>query len=240
MPAMTDGQDDLTILRTRSLSGVLERQIEAAIFGGEVPRGKRVNEYNLAKRFGTSRGPVREALRTLEGLGIVELIPNRGVFVCQPDLATVLDIYDVRAALFGLAGKLLAERVTNAQLADLRQLLDRMDEAVQALSLDDYYPMNLAFHALIIESCGNATLATQYKGLVKKLHLFRTQSLVQGGGLEISNSEHREMYMALAKRDPLLAQQTHAQHVERAKQRLLAASQKTPNDHPDSRSKAAR
>lgn len=227
---MSVAEDALTILRTRSLSGVLEREIEKAILGGEIPPGKRVNENLLATRFGTSRGPVREALRALEGLGLVELIPNRGVFIRQPAVEEATEIYDVRTVLFGLAGKLLAERVTDAEIIRLKDYLEQMEAAARSRDFDRYYPLNLAFHEFIIDACGNATLAAQYRGLVKKLHLFRARSLVQGGGLEVSNSEHREMVEAIAARDPERAQRAHSEHVARAKARLLAAYQKAAGE----------
>jgi phosphonate utilization transcriptional regulator len=229
---MTATDDALTILRTRSLSGVLEREIEKAILGGEIPPGKRVNENLLATRFGTSRGPVREALRALEGLGLVELIPNRGVFIRQPAVEEAIEIYDVRTVLFGLAGKLLAERVSDAQVARLKEYLEQMEAAARSRDFDRYYPLNLTFHEFIIDACGNATLAAQYRGLVKKLHLFRARSLVQGGGLEVSNSEHREMVEAVAARDPERAQRAHSDHVARAKARLLAAYRKAEAQAP--------
>jgi len=71
----------IDILRTRSLSSVLEGEIERLILSGEIAPGRKINENQLAVRFGTSRGPIREALRTLEGAGLVETIPNRGAFV---------------------------------------------------------------------------------------------------------------------------------------------------------------
>lgn len=220
---MIAAADALTILRTRSLSGVLEREIERAILAGEISPGRRVNENALALRFGTSRGPVREALRALEGLGLVELIPNRGVFIRQPAAEEAVEIYDVRSALFGLAGRLLAQSVTEAQIARLRDYVEEMEKAARARDFERYYPLNLAFHEFIVDSCGNATLAAQYRGMVKKLHLFRARSLVQGGGLDVSNSEHREMVEAIAARDPERAHRAHFEHVARAKARLLAA-----------------
>ena len=71
----------LDVLRTRSLASVLEREIERMILASEIPPGRRVNENQLAARFGTSRGPIREAIRALEGAGMVETIPNRGTFL---------------------------------------------------------------------------------------------------------------------------------------------------------------
>jgi DNA-binding GntR family transcriptional regulator len=73
--------DDLTVVKTVSLTNALEKQIERLIVEGELAPGERLNEIQLANRFGTSRGPLREATRSLEAKGFVEVIRNRGVFV---------------------------------------------------------------------------------------------------------------------------------------------------------------
>ena len=95
-------------------------------------------------------------------------------------------------------------------------------EAAARRDFDAYYPLNLAFHRFILDSSGNATLAEQYRNFVKKLLLFRARSLVQGGGLSVSNREHREMLAAIAARDPSWAHEAHWRHVASAKDRLLA------------------
>jgi hypothetical protein len=111
-------------------------------------------------------------------------------------------VYDVRAALFGLAGRLLAGRVSEAEVERLDGFVRDMEDASRRRDFDAYYPLNLAFHEFIVDAAGNATLAGQYRAFVKKLHLFRARSLVQGGGLAVSNREHREMLSAIAARDP--------------------------------------
>ena len=97
----------IDILRSHSLPMLLEQEIERVILGGELRPGDRINEKELALRFGISRGPVREALRSLELTGLVEQIPNRGVFVRQLTAAQADDIYEVRAALFWPGGQTL-------------------------------------------------------------------------------------------------------------------------------------
>ena len=208
--------------RTASLTSVLEGQIERMIVAGDLAPGERINENQLAERFGTSRGPIREAVRALEGSGLVTSIRNRGFFVRRLEVQEVREVYDIRAALFGLAGRLLAERVTDEQLARLSRFVSDMDEAAARRDFDAYYPLNLAFHRFILDSSGNVTLAEQYRNFVKKLLLFRARSLVQGGGLSVSNREHREMLAAIAARDPSWAHEAHWRHVASAKDRLLA------------------
>jgi DNA-binding GntR family transcriptional regulator len=219
--------DDLTVVKTVSLTNALEKQIERLIVEGELAPGERLNEIQLANRFGTSRGPLREATRSLEAKGFVEVIRNRGVFVRQLSIEEALEVYDVRAALFGLAGRLLAQKMNDELLAKLNRQLDAMEAAAAQSDFETYYPLNLEFHRTIVESAGNKTLLAEYLRFVKKMHLFRAKSLVQGGGLAVSNREHREMVNALASGDVERAHATHWRHVERAKARLLAALEAT-------------
>ncbi|MDB5533036.1 MAG: Regulatory protein GntR, HTH:GntR, C-terminal [Hyphomicrobiales bacterium] len=232
--------DDLTILRTQSLPGVLERELEKVILGGVIAPGERVNENALAARFGVSRGPLREALRSLMSSGLIDQVPNRGFFVRKLELEQALAIYDVRAALFGLAGELLAQHADPETIARLRGFLDDMDAAAAAMDFDAYYPLNLAFHTFIVGATDNPVLAASYGDLVKKLHLFRARSLVQGGGLSVSNAEHRDMVEAVAARDPVRAREAFNAHVARAKARLIAAAQAKPARQINSRTANSR
>lgn len=227
MEQRTGAADDLRVLRTVSLTTALEREIESLILSGELPPGDRINEIHLAKRFGTSRGPIREATRSLEGKGLVEVIRNRGVFIRRLTLDEALEIYELRAALFGLAARLLAARMDDRLLDELTAQLQRMDEVAEERDFDIYYPLNLEFHRYVVESAGNATLASEYRAMVKKLHLFRARGLVQGGGLAVSNREHREIVDALASGDVERAHAAGWRHVERSKHRLLATLDKS-------------
>ena len=96
------------------------------------------------------------------------------------------------------ACRLLADRVTAAQMAELHALVAQMDAAGLRRDLDAYYPLNIAFHGAIVEGAANPVLAQTYAGLVSRLHLFRARGLVHGGGFESSNVEHRAIVAALA------------------------------------------
>jgi len=222
-PAAPAESDDLSVLRSVSLTSALERELERLIVSGELPPGSRINEIQLAGRFGTSRGPLREATRSLEAKGFVEVIRNRGVFVRELTIEEACEIYDLRGTLFGLAGRLLAQKMTDELIRRLRGLVDAMDAAADAGDLAAYYPLNLEFHDVIIGAAGNSLLTAEYSRFVNKMHLFRKKSLVQGGGLAVSNSEHREIVSALSSGDPDRAYLTHWRHVERAKHRMIAA-----------------
>ena len=212
----------LETLRSASLASVLAQELERMVISGDLKPGERINEQQLAQRFGVSRGPIREAVRSLEGAGLANGVTNRGVFVRRLSVSEVRELYDIRAALFGLAGRLMAERATSDEIARLDGLLIAMESAAERRDFDAYYPLNLEFHGLIVDGSGNRTLAAQYRSFVRTLNLFRARSLVQGGGLAVSNREHREMVNAIVARDPTWAQEAHWRHVASAKDRLLA------------------
>lgn len=211
---------DTSSSRNKSLTGSVEHQLEHLILGGELLPGERLHEIQLSTRFGISRGPLREATRSLQSKGLVEVIPNRGVFVRSVSSDEALEIYDVRAAIFGLAGRLLTDIVNDEMLATMYAFLDGMDASAANGDFDEYYSRNLAFHDFLIIGTGNTTLAEEYSTLVNKLHLCRARSLVKAGGLSVSNHEHREMVDAVATGNRERAQSAFFRHVERSKTRF--------------------
>ena len=184
----------------RSESFVLgvQRELERAIAAGELRGGDRINESALAIKLGISRGPVREACRALEQTGVLRSAINRGFFVREISIKEALDIYDLRAKLFGMAGRLAAGSVTSAQLAELDGLVDRMEEAVEAEDIGAFYPLNCEFHTLIVACADNHKLNQLWPNLESELHLFRRRGLVLPGSLRVSNYDHRAMVDALS------------------------------------------
>ena len=122
--------------------GICE-QLQQLIYGGEIAPGERLNEAALALRMGTSRGPIREAIRMLTGIGLVVAVPNRGVFVREISVREMLEIYELRALLFGSAAQQAAEHLSDADRRTFEQLLDGMDAACDAGDGQRYYVLNL-------------------------------------------------------------------------------------------------
>ena len=220
----------LKIRRTESLASLVRKELERMIVSGELKGGDRLNENALAERLGVSRGPIREACRGLEQSGLVEVVVNRGTFVRQIDLRAALGIYDVRPALFGLAGRILATQATPALLAQLAGLVDAMDKA--STDIDAYYPLNVAYHAALIEGCNNGHLSTTYRNLAKELHLFRRRGLVGEGSMKASNREHRAILDAIAARDPARAQALMEAHILAGKARLIKMTEAEATQPP--------
>lgn len=212
----------IALLRDQSLPMLIEQEIERVILGGEYEPGDKINEKALALRFGISRGPIREALRSLDRTGLIDTVPNRGVFVRTLTVSEAADIYDVRAALFALAGQCLAIRATDADVACLRGHVRAMDDAVAGDDFEAYIVENFALHEQIVTRAGNATLALHYLALVKQLRLYRTRNLMLANSVHASNEEHHAMVAAIAARDPARAYSAHFNHVATAKTRLMA------------------
>ena len=213
----------IELLRTQSLSALAQREIERMIVAGELRAGERVNENSLAARLGISRGPIREACRALAEAGLLDSFVNRGVFVRRLELQEVSDLYEIRASLAALAGRMLAEAITADEIAAVAGLVERMAAAAERSDAEAYYPLNLDFHHRLVNACGNRRLVVMYRGLAKELSLFRQTGLTQPGALEASNAEHRAILEAVQARDPGRTASAMADHVHNAKQRMLKA-----------------
>jgi phosphonate utilization transcriptional regulator len=220
-PAHTDA---LRLLRSQSLTSLVQRELEHRILSGKLRPGDKLNEEDIAGQLDVSRGPVREAFRALESAGLVRLEKNRGVFVREVSITEADEIYEVRAGLDELIGRLVAGRIKPAEVAELRDLLKQMQQAARARDVDAYHPINVRFHDRMAELAGNRTLLSVYRRLVNELHLYRKETLDRGAdSFPISTREHAEIVDALAKKDADRAAKLLYEHAMESRERLHAA-----------------
>jgi len=205
-------------LQCHSLANVVQAEIERMILDGELGPGAKLTEATLADQLGVSRGPVREAFRMLEEGGLVRTEKNRGVFVRDVPIEEALEIFEVRAVMDLYVGRKLAETAAPAQVRELRQLVEAMDQAVKAGDAKDYHRFNLAFHDRLLELAGNAKLVATYRKLVNELSLFRRQNLTNES-MAVYSREHRAILKAIASGDPEAAGQAMYQHVMNSRER---------------------
>ncbi|MEZ0172320.1 FCD domain-containing protein [Microvirga sp. TS319] len=203
----------LRIRRTESLTSLIRRELERMIEVGELKAGDRLNENSLAAKLGVSRGPVREACRGLEQSGLVHVIVNRGVFVREISNREAAELYDIRASLYALAGRLLAPKITKKQVTELRRMIRQMDDAADKGELNIFYPLNVRFHEAIVEFSGNGRLLSMCASVHREMHLFRRRTLDMPGRMKISNAEHTAIVDALETKDSEKAAQVMAEHV---------------------------
>jgi len=221
--AAIDATAAIELLRSKSLPMLVQDEILRLILAGELAAGQKLNEMDLAARLGISRGPIREAFRGLEEAGLVKAERNRGVFVRRISPGEAIELYDVRAGLDDLAGRLLAPAITDAQIAELRAMIDQLDTYSEAQDIASYFPLNIRFHDRLVEMTGNGKLLAIYRRLINEMHLLRRHGMLHGGGLFVSNGEHRAIVDALARRDAEGAARVMRGHVTAGRDRLLAA-----------------
>jgi phosphonate utilization transcriptional regulator len=214
----------LQLVQSNSLPGLVQAEIEQLILSGELAVGRRINESDLALRFGMSRGPIREALRALEESRLVRSEKNRGVFVREVSVAEADEIYDVREALDQLIGQRVAERATPEQFRAMQAVVAEMDEATGMQDIKRYHGLNLKFHDMLVDFAGNARLTETYRLLTKGLLLFRLRGLQDGGGFALSNTEHKAVVAALAARDGVRAGHLLRQHAVESRARMHKAA----------------
>jgi phosphonate utilization transcriptional regulator len=215
----------IALLQAHSLTSAVQAEIERLILSGELAPGAKLTEALLAERLGVSRGPIREAFRTLEEAGLVRLEKNRGVFVRSIPFHEAMEIYDLRAMVDEAAGRALASHITAEQLRQLRSMVEQMERLVKdghnTSASDAYHALNLAFHDCIVEFVGNRKLIDLYRRLVKELSLFRRANLAGGQQIPVSVQEHRAILKAIAAGDADAAAAALRAHVLESKARTL-------------------
>lgn len=231
----------LDIVRTRSLSSLVSQELEAMILSGALPAGERLNEQQLALRLGVSRGPVREAVRGLERCGLVVSVRNQGSYVRRVSADEALEIYDLRAALTGLACARLAGSATPGQIEGLGALVRRMEAAWGADAAPEYYTANLAFHDALLQGAGPRGQRL-YEDLGNELHLFRRRALVERENMRESNAEHAAILAAIVAGDGLAARAAGETHIAGGKRRFQATDSRDtqPDEEGPSRPGACR
>jgi len=223
--------DKIALLRTSSLTTLVQQEVERRILVGELAPGDKLIEATIAESLGISRGPVREAFRMLEEAGLVRQEKNRGVFVRHIPLDEALEIYDLRAMMDESVGRLLAEKIKPEQLKAARAMVDAMERAVKAGDADSYHLLNLQFHDALVDFAGNRKLSVLYRRLINELSLFRRMNLAAVGALPTSAGEHRAILKAIAAGDASGAGAAMRQHVLDSKERTLRhqAAKPTPS-----------
>ena len=213
--------DDIKTLRTAA-DRVFE-SLQDAIVRGEIPPGSRVGETELAVRFGTSRGPLREALRRLESRHLVERTPHVGIRIASLGYAALIEIYFVREALEGMAARLAALHMTDAEVAGLKALLaaHEQDEALKADTAYFQQEGDLDFHYRIIQGSHNAALAEMLIGeLYHRIRMYRYQVSAYANRPKKAFGEHQRIVEAIEARDGDLAEMLMRRHLSSARQNI--------------------
>jgi DNA-binding GntR family transcriptional regulator len=207
-------------VQAQSLVDVVAERIEAAIISGQLEPGSRLSEQALAASLGVSRGPLREAIRRLEGRKLLERTPNIGVRVAALSLRDLNEILQVREALEGMACGLAALNMSDGELAAMRKLLDAHEKQKSVQENKGYYQesKDFDFHFRIVAGSGNERLAQMLTGdLYYLLRVYRYKSSTKPGRALEALQEHRDIVAALERRDAQAAEQAMREHLRHAR-----------------------
>lgn len=189
--------------------------------------GEHIVETRVAEMAGVSRGTVRSALQVLLARGLVERRGQSGVFVVDPGIGEMCDIFDARACVETGAAEMMA---ANGSIASKRALVEHADASHRALEQEafgDYGILDVQFHISILHSCGNDAIAQALNGdvLVIKTHISYPAALPLLG--MPAGCTHRDIARAIDEGDGACAREAMAEHIERSKRRLIRWSEQT-------------
>ena len=202
-----------------SIADQIFEQLEHDILSGKYARGETLSELRLSNELGVSRTPVREAIRRLEQENILEE-SGRGMIVVGITREDMMDMYEIRMEIESLAARRAAERITETELKEMRNILDLQhfyagkggaDSSNQIRNLDSQ------FHELLYRCSGSKVYYNVLRSLHKKITKFRMASVSKQGRALKSIEEHETIYEALAAHDGDRAYEAAVQHMIHAR-----------------------
>ena len=203
----------MPLMNGNRLSERLRESIEEEIATGKLLPGTRLDEVDLATRFGVSRTPIREALRLLLGEGLVETRPQRGAVVAQATPQRLIEMFEVMAELEGMCARLAARRLSDGELAEIEAAHDACRGSAAARDADAYFYANERFHYAIYAASHNTFLFEQASALQRKLRPYRRLQLRVRNRPQRSFEEHQAIVDALREGDAEKAVQAIRSHV---------------------------
>jgi DNA-binding GntR family transcriptional regulator len=210
-------QDQITPPRTDAVvetrAAMLRRQLADEIITGKLDPGKRLDERELAARFGLSRTPVREALRQLAAIGLAELRPHRGVIVAQPDIDRLSETFELMADLESLCTRYAAMRMTAAERRVLEACHLSSGELVRRGDRERYATHNIDFHETIYRGSHNRTLEEMAQVVRRRLAPYRRGQFAVLGRLALSFAEHDRVVSAIVRGEAATAAAAMHVHV---------------------------
>jgi DNA-binding GntR family transcriptional regulator len=211
---------------TPTSSTRVSEELREAILSGEFGPGERLRTASLAKRFGSSRTPVREALVQLEGEGLVDIEPRRGALVRSFASADLIDLYEIRVLLEPAAAARAALRASPAQVERLAEIAALSDArgGRTASAIDDQIAWNEQFHAIIVEAAGSPRLSSALRATAGIPRSFRMAFWHDEAHRAFSQTCHRELVSAIAERSAERADAVMRMHILRAKDALVAVT----------------
>lgn len=208
---------------SETLSENVFRRIQSAIIKGEIAPGSKISEPELARTYGISRGPLREAIHRLEGQRLLVRVPHVGARVVSLSHAELIELYEIRESLEGMACRLAAERMTTEEIEELRRVLETHERDAAFQAGVGYYQQeeDFDFHYRIIQGSGNKTLTQMLCGdLYQLVRMYRIQFSATPNRPRQAFAEHHRILDAIADRDGELAELLMRRHIGASKRNI--------------------
>lgn len=203
-------------LRHLSSADAAHRTLTDAITDGDVPAGQALREEELAALFQISRTPIREALMRLEAERLATRT-RRGLAVSEISAEEIIEVYELREALDGVAARLAARFRTDADLAELRSLHELMSDAAVRGDHRRMARLNVDFHRVLARAARNGMLLDFVDSIHKWVLRFHSTTFEYPGRAEEALAEHARIVEAVAAGDPDLAETIAKEHMGRAR-----------------------
>ena len=232
MPAMDDTAvaDDLLISPSSTDDVALLTRLRELVLGGEYGPGISLSEVKLAQYFDVSRTPIREALKQLQIEGLVEIRPKVGTFVRQITRREIVEMFEMKETMEGMAARLMARRGRIPELDALEANLDTSEQVVNGADSSRYSDLVHDFHETIVSGSDNTKLAEHYRILMNQLayHRLVLRSIRHPGRAVRSTAEHRRVFELIAQKDGVGAELAMRDHVRASAREVMSDSAETP------------
>jgi DNA-binding GntR family transcriptional regulator len=201
-------------LTPRALYEEVAELLRQRIFSRELEPGSWIDELKLAEEYGISRTPLREALKVLAAEGLVTMKVRRGAYVTEVSEKDLADVYHLLSLLESDAAGVVAERASDAELAELNVLHAELEAAAAPGKVDreHFFAINERFHMRLLAIADNRWRDQMVADLRKVMKLNRHNSLLKSGRIGESLKEHRAIMAAIRAHDPASAMARMQQH----------------------------
>jgi DNA-binding GntR family transcriptional regulator len=200
--------------RSLTLAEELQHTLEGLIVSGVLKPGARLDEAELCERFQVSRTPVREALKALAGVGLVEMRGPKGPSVAQVPVSSLIEMFQVMSFMEGLCARYAARRATAGQRARLAAVHGELELMLASGSHERFYEVNHEFHDALYEASNTTYVADQTRMLRKRLRVYRRYVTFHPGRMAATIGEHAAILGAIGRRDAEAAFSAASDHVQ--------------------------
>ncbi len=206
------------MMKVESISDNVRKYLADCIFNGDFCPGQQIKEQEVASQLGISRPPVREALKLLEGDGLIVRKPNHGAFVTRITKKDAWEIYSLKSVLYGMATELAFPHITSENIVRWEFIVGEMEKCVGADPPDilEYQRLHQEFHDLMIDTAGHGRLKKVSEMLHNQVKHFSSRSLVQKGHLEDSLLYHKKILVSIKQQDAQLTVKLTKDHISMA------------------------